>query len=342
MCVDESNGGESLLLTKDIPWAITQSNIGNGKVDMIMEDVCLGASLEEAYELRNVSKYYLASPNNIPGMGFDYANLMKGFTTTNSALADGGMSKIAQNVITRYKTDYKTSASDWSAIKNEIIGIGVENPSDETITLCNTARATLSFIDLSKLDSVKTKIDLLVDRVLEIKDNPAVLKDGETTEWQGTALNALRGCMSLSIEENDFYLSHIIYQGAYSWLHDIGGIMSDFIWINENMINDSQLTSLCEAVQTALSDAIISSWSDGYVTGKTNGALYEKKEGSVTTNSMYSKSCYGLTVSGELVAGVISGENFTLTHGTKPDFYDTDLAFGAMSKWGQLLNAMFN
>ena len=46
---------------------------------------------------------------------------------------------------------------------------------------------------------------------------------------------------------------------------------------------------------------------------------------------------YGLTISGETIA-IDSG---TIVPGTCPDFYESDLAFGAASSWTDLLVEWF-
>ena len=128
----------------------------------------------------------------------------------------------------------------------------------------------------------------------------------------------------------------LYYMGSYSWLFDIGYMMDNFIVISSAQIKDKQnniisnpyewteLIPYCESVKGALEDTIIDAWRDSPV----DQNLY---------NDVLQGSHYGLTISGETIA--IDGNNFV--SGTCPDFYESDLAFGAASVWTDLLVEWF-
>ena len=92
-----------------------------------------------------------------------------------------------------------------------------------------------------------------------------------------------------------------------------------------------ELNTAATSLITTLNDAIKYSWRDSQVSSDKD--FYSRIDGSTTEFSHY----LGLTICGANIA--TNGNNFA--QGTAPSFYKTDLAFGADSKWGDLLTYWF-
>ena len=48
----------------------------SNKLDLMVLDICLGASFEDAFELKDISNYSIVSPNSTPGTGHNYSLLL--------------------------------------------------------------------------------------------------------------------------------------------------------------------------------------------------------------------------------------------------------------------------
>lgn len=339
LCWDDNSysviNGESFLKTKDVSDALSQAGYGkNNQLDMILMDVCLGASIEDAYQFKDYAKYMVASPNNVGGMGMDYSKFIQSFKRTAT------IESIGKQLINDFSTYYKFDALKWTTLQTELIVEG-KIPNLNLVQFYSMAGvSTLSMIDLSKIDALEDSITSLATFLLKNKDK-IVSKhyfndDGdfvpEEPENPVPYLHLLRDYVRYSgITGNSLY-----YMGSYSWLFDIGYMMDNFIYISSAQIKDEQnnivsnpyewteLKPYCESVKGALEDTIIDAWRDSPV----DKNLY---------NDVLQGTHYGLTISGETIA--IDGNNFV--PGTCPDFYESDLAFGAASVWTDLLVEWF-
>ena len=290
-------------------------------------DVCLGASIEDAYQFKDFAKYMVASPNTVGGMGMDYVAMMESFTS------DSTVESIGKQLIDDFKYYYRLSSTEWSSLA-AVYGV------DETqVMLYSMAGiSTLSMIDLSQIDAVEDSISSLALLLVNNKDK---ILDGVYYDEKGNIvyeesasttsvpyLDLLKDYVRMSgMTGNSLY-----YAGTYSWLFDIGYIVDNFALVSGATINGSanpfawsELATACENVKTSLESAMVKAWRDAYYWKN----LYEDYLGGGTH--------YGLTISGETIA--IEGES--LTDGTCPDFYKTDLAFGADSAWADLLVEWF-
>lgn len=339
LCWDDNSysviNGESFLKTKDVSDALSQAGYGkNNQLDMILMDVCLGASIEDAYQFKDYAKYMVASPNNVGGMGMDYSKFIQSFKRTAT------IESIGKQLINDFSTYYKFDALKWTTLQTELIVEG-KIPNLNYVQFYSMAGvSTLSMIDLSKIDALEDSITSLATFLLSNKDKTVSKHyfndDGdfvpEEPENPVPYLHLLRDYVRYSgITGNSLY-----YMGSYSWLFDIGYMMDNFIYISSAQIKDEQnnivsnpyewteLKPYCESVKGALEDTIIDAWRDSPV----DKNLY---------NDVLQGTHYGLTISGETIA--IDGNNFV--PGTCPDFYGSDLAFGAASVWTDLLVEWF-
>ncbi len=371
MCWDDTTGGsECFLKTSDLSDVFDELGFGSTKqkIEMIMEDVCLGGSIEEAYEVKDYANYFLASPNNIPGFGFDYTNLVK---TLCANANSSNLSEILGNaVIQQYAADYAWSDAQWLAyIKTNYPlpdscpnsfqslqdfaiwyytyligeeGLTSEQASESIYRMALNISlqvnvSTLSLIDLSKLANLQTAIDGLAQELL---DNASVNCSNIWADEQGNLVtnpdNAVYSLNRLVLIRGEALrpFDNIKYQGSYSWLYDIGTMLDTMAGI-ANIDGWTELLTQVTNVRQALVASVKACWRDGLFYGPTYSTI-------VDTNILCSNTNvpYGLTISGETVKIVnYNGQNY-LDDGDYPSWY-TDLKFGQDCKWNDLLQAIF-
>ena len=335
LCWDESSSltGGSFLKTSDVSDALAAAGYGeDNKLDMILMDVCLGASVEDSYQFKDYANYLVASPNTVPGMGMDYVSMMKSFTS------DSTIESIGEQLIEDYRAYYEWDISTWQEVASSLgSGITVDN----AVWYSPCGISTLSMIDLTKIDELEDKITALAtfllssDKVLDgifYDENNELVNEETATTRPVPYLDLLKDYVRPGgMTGNSMY-----YLGSYSWLYDIGFMIDNFMYIADETILDNsgnpvtnvfawpELVTVCSDVKTALEGAIVKAWRDSpYSTGN----LYEDLGG----------THYGLVISGETIA--VDGGN--IVPGSCPDFYETDLAFGKDSAWTELLVEWF-
>lgn len=346
LCWDEYSSS-AFLKTKDVSDALQAAGYGpSNKAEMILMDVCLGSSLEDAYQFRDYAKYLAASPNNIPGMGLDYVNLMKSFTLNTTIEAVG------QKIVEDYKTQYGQNDSLWNSYA-QAMGYNSYSSIPDTAKqnmewLGDLGFTTFTITDLTKIADVKTKIDSLCE-VLLSNTGKTIYVDANgyfsPTETSNTPyyVNYLgqhhANIVNFFSSPTDYsFDDYIYYKGSYTWLYDIGYIARMMQFFSASTIGSSTNANAWPALNTAatnliteLNNAIKYSWRDSQVSSDKD--FYSRIDGSTT---QFSHSL-GLTICGANIA--TNGTN--LAQGSCPSFYKTDLDFGADSKWGDLLALWF-
>ena len=167
-------------------------------------------------------------------------------------------------------------------------------------------------INLSQVDEVANAVDVLADYLISIRDDPSEL-----------GLHV--GSQFLT---SNFYLDlpKPVYQGTFTWLHDIGYMAENIAtFCNNYQLMNTGLMTKANALKTALQSAITYTWREGPYD---NASLYY---GAGT------ECPYGMTIAGSALAS--NGTN--LVDGYAPDFYKTDLDFGKGYSWGDLLEFYF-
>lgn len=359
LCWDETSSS-NYLKTKDVSDALQAAGYGpSNKAEMILMDVCLGSSLEDAYQFKDYANYLAASPNNIPGLGLDYYNFIKSFSKNTTIDA------VAKQIVADYKTQYGNNTSLWNNYAN---AIGYDSYYDIPTTPVNLRETlewfgdlgftTFTITDLSKIADVKTAIDSLCTVLLSTEDNEGINKTvyvDENGYFSHTATSTTRNyvtylgqhhanIVNILTNTTDSYSlnDYIYYQGTYTWLYDIGYIarrMQYFsaptITIESSTYSNAnawpELNTAATNLITKLNDAIKYSWRDSKVSSDKD--FYSRIDGSTT---QFSHSL-GLTICGANIA--TNGTD--PAQGSCPSFYKTDLAFGADSKWGNLLTYWF-
>ena len=345
MCWDEGSGGKSFLKTSDVSAALNQAGFGtDNKLWLIIEDLCLGGSLEEAYQLKDYAQYYLGSPNNVPGLGLPYEKVIPHLTTT-----DNDNSKLSK-IIDDYRAEYKRSASDWTSLLNDITtnypSLGV---TEDNLALFDWDACTLTAVDLSKMDALKTAVDAYAQEILD-NDNQEIAGlyyDNSAREITETAsATTVPLTYGRVIQDSALLRGGLLsYMGSYTWLFELGAVLDSSynlaskLTVGETTYTWPNLAAKVLLFAARLDDCIIASWRDG---NKGYGLYYNySSQNTKTRSGILESGFYGLSISGGTVEMSVSGSNATLLPEKNPDWYKTELAFGKDSKWGDLLEYWF-
>lgn len=356
LCWDDTSGKNAFLKTKDVSDALTTAGFtGTNKLSMILMDVCLGSSLEDAYQFRNNAEYLAASPNNIPGSGLDYRAFMKSFAK-NTTIENFG-----KQLVIDYKNQYTASS-----IRDRLWDNYAQYVYDTTYSnlTANQKKAlewfgdsgitTFTITDLSKVANIKDKLDALCNILLSETGKAKTIYVGDDGDFSPTATSKTENYVKYLGSQHADRLSQkyinnsIYYLGSFTWLYDIGYFAdrvqltsTSNLKVNGVSTNNANAwtelynaaTDLKNALGTGSDRAIRYSWRDSKLSTASNYDFYYELD----TNSEYQHP-YGLSIAGYGIA-VNAG---SIVKGTVPDWYKTALAFGADSKWGDLLAYWFN
>lgn len=332
MCWDDTNGGSSFLKTADVTTALKAAGYGPGKkVKMIMEDVCLGGSVEEAYQLKDYSEYYVGSPNNIPGMGFNYISFISSLTST----AD--IKTVGETLIDSYKNYYTKSDTYWTSVLNENHDY-FEGMNEKEISLYYPSASTLSFIDLSKVNAVKDAVNELASFILDNANMSDTRIKYSRSEGQFYDSQT-----ETDIPEDAFFVpiiyaiqywaayygDPIYYEGSFGLLKDLGYMIA--VMEDEFKYSWPQLLEKTADVKRALNEAIIACWRDGYNEVPTYYKTSSNSEGYLSPDC----GC-GLTINCSVWVATGSG---SVGYGFA-SWYQNELAFGKdCANWTNLIQA---
>ncbi len=346
MCWDETSGSDCFLKTSDVSKSLKEAGFGtDNKVKMIMEDVCLGGSLEEAYELKDYAEYYIGSPNTIPGMGFDYIAFVNSLTSTATIEEIGG------KLIKSYKNDYTWTTSDWNKFFTENPNLNGSGVSGLLKSVYNPSLSTLSFIDLSKIEAVKTAVEEYATLVKAASDDDELVKVGtdgkyyEVGQSQTIPENATFVPITEAVKYHTaYYGDPLYYNGTFGSLKDLGFMAfylnalyaqtSNTTWIN--------ILEKANAIKDALNNAIIACWRDGY-----GGPTYYKnpqdEANSEENDSYYGNSLgLGLTINCSCWVPHTRADGKDYLYEEFVDWYRNELAFGKdCSAWTNLIEEWF-
>lgn len=360
MCWDETNGGSSFLKTSDVSKALKNAGFGSdNKVSLIMEDVCLGGSIEEAYELKDYSNYYVGSPNNVPGMGFDYVSFVSSLTKNAS------VEEVGCNLVKSYKENYTWTADDWNDYLSDENNLKYTTLTDFEKSINIPNLTTLSFIDLSKVNAVKDAVNELAqiicyDKATEnrIEYDPTTgnvyyqnSNDGKyysyndgTEVAEDVNLNPVPRWFAIKLWTAN-YGDPIYYSGSFGCLKDLGA-MCAFMRSYYSESDWAELNVKANAVTTALSNAIVASWRDGYG----NPTYYKNTVDDVYYDAFTCNSVVTLDNATDLGAGltincscwVDPNSNQGSSLGFK-DWYKNELEFGKdCSYWTALIKGWWD
>ena len=337
MCWDETSGGSTFLKTSDVSKALTAAGYGRAnKVKMIMEDVCLGGSLEEAYQLKDFAEYYVASPNNVPGLGFDYISFISSLTSTADIESAG------RALVDSYKGHYTKTEDYWENLlaANTDYFAGMD---DVYISLYTTSCSTLSFIDLRKIDDVENAVEELASFILtegRSKSDSRIVYSPTTGYYHDSATETLpEDAYNVAAEFGIKYWTAfsgepIYYQGTFGNLKDLGFML----YLMDTIYQDSwpELLTKTAEVRNALNAAIIACWRDGY-----NGIPTYYKNGTNTGGYLPAAYGMGLTINCCVWVPYTYGGSTYRTSGFA-EWYANELAFGRdCASWTTLIQEWF-
>ncbi len=336
MCWDETSGGNGFIKTSDVSKALEAAGYGTDKkVKLIMEDVCLGGSIEESYELKDYAEYYVGSPNNIPGMGFDYISFISSLTSTAT------IEEVGSKLIASYKSFYEMTSDDWKEILADE-DYAYLNNLDELYKSLYYAGSTLSFVDLSKVNAVKEAVNSFAsfiltegtseDNRIKVYNNTFYDSENDDVPEGAVAVTKLQAVKYWTA----FYNEPIYYEGTFGNLKDLGFMMAilNSIYNDESWLGISAKT---KAVQNALDAAIIACWRDGY-----NGKpTYYKNPLGSSTAYLSSDLGLGLTINCAVWVPYTQNGNNYYTSGSAT-WYKNELAFGTdCENWTTLIQTWF-
>ncbi len=350
MCWDEGSGGTGFLKTKDVSDVLAAVDLKNGsKIDLIIEDVCLGSTIEEAYQYKDYAKYFIGSPNTVPGFGLDYDIFIPSMKSGASVLT------ISKDILKSYKASYALSNAEWASILNQYNALpafqGANALNAMGISLIYDGACGLTLVDLLKLEDVRTSINELAAKLYLLKDKTITIGDSEN-------INFLDFVRDYTVKPGN----PIYYQGSYTWLYDIGAIADALNSIFKTSEITDQLglgtgsipfvlsyTLSIEAVKMDLYEAIPASWRDGYQRPSYDTSASKYNTTSTWIGSDIDGNYYGLSICGGTFEVSQSGQEVTVLDGKYPEFYTTELAFGSpMSSgtdttnyWNELLKLWF-
>lgn len=360
MCWDDTSGTDDFLRTSDVSHALNEVGFGTSKkVKMIMEDVCLGGSLEEAYELKDYAEYYIGSPNTIPGMGFDYVAFVSSLTST------ANIEEIGGKLVKSYKSDYTWSDSKWNTFLTNNQGLNNANVNEIQKSVYNSSLSTLSFIDLSKIEAVKIAVEEYATLVNNATQAPAdeIIKKGsdgyyylkgnnDTYYKNGNSSEPASDSVTLtaiSQKETVKYWTALAgdplyYDGTFGSLKDLGFSVFtlDSLYHSNETTDWSPILTKANSITAALNDAIIACWRDGY-----NKPTYYKNPQD-SSNSGLSGSWYGndmgfgLTINCSCWVPHTGADGKTYLYEDFAEWYSNELAFGKdCSAWTNLIKDWF-
>lgn len=148
VCYDSTSLNDALYLN-EIQTAVNNV-FSDGSLKIIGFDACYMGTVEVAYEFRNLASYMAASMNTEWGYGWDYERLFGDMTGSNSSAEEFAKLMVRQY---RESTNYVSSQ-------------------------------TLSAVDLSKMESLKTAVDDLASKLaLENKNSQIALTRNSSTHF---------------------------------------------------------------------------------------------------------------------------------------------------------------
>lgn len=371
ICWDYTSDSEyAFLKTKDVSDALSKAGYGesqNGvsnQLDILIFDLCLGASIEDSYQFRNYAKYMLASANNIPGYGLDYTKILENIPSLSK---DNPLIDFGIGIIDDYKEFYIDNDSEnrtdlWekeiNQWKKDLIKQGINTPTEVKINPVDMAKfygfvtdsnyfpCTLSLIDLSKIKTVAEKIDDLAKYIInESSLSEFGYQDGNNFITIKEDLKNFIDCkISLSLAE-------IKYNGTFNYLYDVGFFaMSlnqyfDILKNNEELFSTvNEMKELTTNLTAALGGAIVYTWREAPPASLNNGntcEIFETLTSPVENKdfSLYygNNLPFGITIAGASI-GVRQNKLVDLP---LEDFYSSDLDFAKDTSWDELLKSYF-
>ena len=327
ICQDLSIGAMSLMSTGDVSTALRLSGLGTeNRLDLLIEDVCYGASIEDVYELSDYTNYYIGSANQTPGNGHNYTKMMIDFADNDTALE--AASGIVQDFYSSYKETNELVLNDMEYEWSEVPPYKYVNGN----LIGGAGTPTIAVFDSLKLQDLIQKISSM---------STLLINEGDSRDYiSGTSYNEY---LCNNFVKDDADLENVLfYTGNMNYLFDLGLMMTRFAYASSTegatALGGEAWTELyeaCIAVQEALAEVIKYSWRDGYSSQDSSTyGMYSIIDGIKTED--FTNHIFGMTICG--------GSRLSRTglKNTVYSWYKTDLAFGRDTSWYELLVKWFS
>lgn len=346
LCWDDTSSGNinDCLKSKDVSDALTAAGFGpSKKLAMLLFDVCLGASLEDAYQLRNFADYMVASPNNIPGNGFEYTQFMESFTTGRT------VEQIGAQIIEDYKNFYK--GKKWNSVASQLNSInnntspkpyssfivpsafpGTTSMTQEQVNIMNFFSAggipTLTLFKLSKMQDVANAVNDMATTLMSKNDN-VTFKSATMTysKWVQYYYVDFPGWRATGWT---FW-----YEGTFGWLNDVAYMANNIKEMASNTTFQNETNPFVDATVAAKANAVVNACKAAIVSSYRECLVKEGNQ--VYIVFLTQANGYGMTVAGGQFAGKNAAGQTILNC---PTWYRNELDFGN-GAWGQLLTSWY-
>ena len=312
---DESSDYD-YLTTDEISVALKNAGFSQtNKIDLIISNTEFSATIEDAYELKNYAKAYIAYPSGIPTAGLPYHRFLQSFTK------DSTIQSIGINAVNIFASYYhKTNTID----------------SDHNI-------ASISFIDLSFIDAVKNAIDPLASYIVDNSTQKKV--DNGTYSYLECLRNNTYGFLNFDESSKTFITDYAMFYrcvykytdeaDAYSWGHfftfDLGYFCTAMLQTAQKN-GDRSIQNNSSLLLKSLQKAIVASWRNNSSTQEPKGYYPSYiEENNADINYL------GLTITGSSKATQNTSAN---TFYFQP-YARKNLDFQTESNWFTLLKTAF-
>ena len=303
----------SLLSSQDVSTGLSLAGYGNGtKLDIIMEDICYGASIEDVYQLHNFTDYYIGSANQVPGSGNDYTKLVYTLATCDST--EGAAKAILKNF-----------ADDYTGFNPMVLGSDKNDRKESTSDIV----PTFSVYDCSKVPDLAQAVTELANLLLAEGDSRNFNSSTKYNDY-------LRDNF---VKDTANYANLLYYTANMNYMFDLGWMMNRFAYVSSEegaaALSGTawpELETASKAVIDALREATVCAWRDSYYSQESKQyGMYSRLDGNLTSD--YTNHAFGLTIAG--------GSTDVYKNSGKKNhvysWYKTDLAFGADTTWYELL-----
>lgn len=217
----------TIIHTNEVSLALSNAGFGaSNKIDMLIYDVCLCGTIEEAYEVKDYAKALIYSPNSVPGAGFPYEKVIANIRPKSSLFSLG------ENTVKLFAEQYKN-------------------------TICVSRPCTITFVDLSFADGIEEDVSALADFFVT---NPSY-----SFIFNNSSYSYLKYKKDIDTSNVNYYCTYFITRKTMKHFYSFDlGYLCDKVQAYAQNIEDSvkqeELETICENIKTHLENMICVSW----------------------------------------------------------------------------------
>lgn len=258
MCNDKSESN-SYITTDQFAQGLREGGFSKeNMLDILITDVCLCGQIEEAYEYKDCVKYLVNSPNEIPGSGIPYEEMM------NSISNESTLEDIGKNIVKLYAEKYYRNTSYNRPL---------------TLTCSNLENiAPMANLTSSLADFFITHKEY--QKILASENNSYLKCDNEINDY-----------FYFSYPCTYYQTNYAYAPFSYYYTFDYG-YLTDKLYNYAIQNNISELAEICINIQEQMTKIIVSSWR-----GRIKGSDQEKLAG-IYAHINSQLNYYGLSITG--------------------------------------------